>query len=44
MTGQGEIIYCEDGETLEQVTQWGYECPSVEAFKGRMDGALSNPV
>jgi len=41
---QEEIIYCEDGETLEQVAQEVVNAPSLEAFKARLDGALSNLV
>ena len=41
---QEEIIYCEDGETLEQVAQEVVNAPSLEAFKARLDGALTNLV
>ena len=35
-----EILYCEGGETLEQVV----DAPSLEVLKARSDGALSNLV
>lgn len=40
-----KTIYCEDGETLEQVSQrsYGFSIPR-RAFKGMLDGALSNLV
>ena len=43
------ILYCEGGETPEWVAQaWAWEwvvnAPSLEAFKARLDGALSNLV
>ena len=43
-----EIIYCEGGETLEQVEEQqrcGCEwSSSPEAFKAGLDGALSNLI
>jgi len=35
-----EIVYCEGGETLEQVVNVSF----LEAFKVRLDGALSSVV
>ena len=35
-----EILYCEGGETLEEVV----DAPSLEVFKVRLDRALSNLV
>jgi len=32
------------GETLEQAAQRGVNDPSLEVFKARLDGALSNVV
>ena len=37
MRYQEEILYCQDGETLEQVAQRCCGCP-LEAFKARLDG------
>jgi len=42
---EDEIFYDEGVETLEQVAQGGGRCvPSLETFKARLDGALSNLI
>ena len=40
---QEEIIYCEGGETLAQVTQQVLNIPSLEAFKARLYGDFEQP-
>jgi len=37
-------FYSEGGETLEQVAQRDIDAPSLETFKARLDGALSNLI
>jgi len=39
-----EILYYKGGETLAQVAQRSCGFPSLEVFKARSDGALSNLV
>ena len=41
---QSKFFTVRVGEMLEQVAQNGYECLAVEAFKARLDGALSSLV
>lgn len=38
-----QILHNENGETPEQVAQRTVDAPSLEMFKARLDGALSNP-
>ena len=39
-----EVFYDNGSEALAQVAQRGGRCPSLETFKVRMDGALSNLI
>ena len=39
-----EIFYSVGGETLEQVAQRSRECPSLEVFKARLDGAQGSLI
>jgi len=38
------MLYGEDGETLGQVAQRDCGCLPLEAFRARLDGALSSLV
>jgi len=37
---QGEVLYHESGEVLEQLPREAVDAPSLEGFKARVDGAL----
>jgi len=39
-----DIFYNEGGETLAQVAQRDGRCSTLETFKVRLDGALSNLI
>ena len=42
---QEEILYNEGGETLEnRLPREVVDAPSLEVFKERLDGALSDPI
>ena len=38
-----EILYCEGGETLEQVVQWGCECPLPGSTQGQAGWGSEQP-
>lgn len=39
-----EIFYCKSGEALKEAAREGVGVPSLEVFKGRLVGTLSNLV
>ena len=41
---QGEVLYYESGEVLEQLLREVVDAPSLEVFKARLDGALGSLV
>ena len=40
---QEEILYCEGGETLEQVVQRGCECPFPGSIQGQAEWGCEQP-
>ena len=41
---QGEVLYQESGEVLDQLPREAVDTPSLEVFKARLDGALGSLV
>jgi len=41
---QGGVLHCEGDETLNRVPSKAVDVLSLEAFKARLDGAVSNLV